>query len=72
MKRGLDVGRKENVQPIKKMVGPLAPLHNRAVHVYGTEYMVLLAIVCLAIGYLAGRVVTAFPLDEMVVKWHII
>ena len=72
MKRGLEVARKESVTPIKKMVGPFAPLQIRGLQVYGPEYLVLVAVVCLLIGYVAGRAVTSLPLDERFVKWHII
>lgn len=52
MKKGLEVAKREKVAPIKKMVGPLAPIHyqdmnNRA---YGLRHLLIVALVCLLAG----------------------
>jgi hypothetical protein len=52
MKRGLEVGMREKVAPIKKMVGLLAPVQrqkwsNRS---YPLEQVIVVALLCLTLG----------------------
>lgn len=56
MKRGLEVGKQENVKPIKKMVGPLAP-KNGAQHssdVFTLQHVVIIFIVAFIAGVMAA------------------
>lgn len=55
MKRGLEVGKQENVKPIKKMVGPLAPkngAHN-AVDSFSLQQVVIIFVVAFIAGVMA-------------------
>lgn len=53
MKQGLDIARKEKVEPVKKMVGPLAPKNNQKVRSgVAIETAVMIALASLILGAL--------------------
>ncbi len=54
LKRGLECGRRKKVEPLKKMVGPLAPLNGkyRCANGLSLEYVVLVALMSFALGAL--------------------
>ena len=54
MKRGVQCGSKEKVEPLKKMVGPLAPLNGkyRSPDGFRLEYVVLVALMSFLLGAL--------------------
>lgn len=56
MKRGLQVGREENVTPIKKMVGPLAPKNGtqQPVDSFTLHQVVIIFIVAFIAGVMAA------------------
>lgn len=56
MKRGFETGKKENVQPIKKMVGPYAGLASKSRPVSGISlwYLVAVALLGIVIGMAAA------------------
>jgi len=55
MKKGLQIGKKEKVEPIKKMVGPLAPRVNRARGTGASVWsIVMIALLSLLIGAFVG------------------
>lgn len=56
MKRGLDVGKKEGVAPIKKMIGPMAPKKNGHVHsTYELRHLILIALWSFVLGMFATK-----------------
>jgi hypothetical protein len=71
MKRGLVAAKKENVVPIKKMIGPFAPEQMRRLRTqsYTLEHIILVAMICFLLGIgmvlygslVAERLVVAFP-----------
>lgn len=71
MKRGMVAAKKENVAPIKKMIGPFAPeqMSRLRAQSYRLEHVVLAAIVFFLLGIgavlygsiVAERLGTAFP-----------
>ena len=54
LRRGVECGSKEKVEPLKKMVGPLAPLNGkyRASNGLAVEYIVLVALMSFVLGAL--------------------
>lgn len=53
MKRGLDVGRREKITPLSKMVGPLAPTKYHK-GFYTTSDIFVVGLACLVIGLIAA------------------
>jgi hypothetical protein len=55
MKTGLEIGKTEKIEPIKKMVGPLAPTSRRAGNpTFTVENAVMIALLSLALGVFLG------------------
>jgi hypothetical protein len=59
MKRAVDCGKKEKVEPIKKMVGPFAPTKCHKGNVIATEYVILVAF----LSFLLGAVTVVYGKD---------
>jgi hypothetical protein len=78
MKKGLEVGKRENVAPIKKMVGPLAPARYHSVGNYSLEHLIVVAVLFLLLGYTmahvgpsyAERLFSALHMDSRTTIWH--
>jgi hypothetical protein len=78
MKRGLEFGRLENVAPIKKMVGPLAPVRYQFTGSYTLEHLIVVAVLFLFLGLAlahfgpayAGRVADVLHMDSKTTIWH--
>jgi hypothetical protein len=78
MKKGLEVGKRENVAPIKKMVGPLAPARYQPVASYTLEHLIVVAVLFLLLGYAFARVGPGYvdrlsevlDMDLKTIIWH--
>lgn len=58
MKRGLEVGRRDQVQPIKKMVGRSASpgyINRYRRGYYTLEEVLVIGLMCIFLGWLAGK-----------------
>jgi hypothetical protein len=60
MKRGYEFAQKNNVAPLKKMVGKYAPKAPRTAHQITPMHLLMVAILCVVIG-VAGAVTMVSP-----------
>jgi hypothetical protein len=78
MKKALEVGKRESVAPIKKMVGPLAPVKYQSVGSYTVEHLVVVAVLFLLLGIALAHYGPAYtesllevlPMDSKATFWH--
>jgi hypothetical protein len=78
MKKALEVGKLENVAPIKKMVGPLAPLRYQSTGTYTLEHLIVVAMLFLFLGVAlahfgpayADRMADVLHMDVKTTIWH--
>jgi hypothetical protein len=80
MKRGLEFGKKEKVEPMKKMVGSLAPASYENSHVgaYGLGQLIIIAALFFLLGaiatlygpFLAGRLAVRLHPQSKTFMWH--
>jgi len=78
MKKALEVGKREGVAPIKKMVGPLAPVRYQSAASFTVEHLFAVAVLFLLLGVTlahygpayADRLFDALHLDSKATIWH--